>query len=88
MANGRGPGSGSGTLREWASDSYDKHTGRSASSLEENGTGNRGNHTSAVSSQKSEANAGGQKGAPGVSAMDRSGSADPGRRKWGGSICP
>ncbi len=76
------------TLRDWAEPSYDVKTGRSASSLQEAGTGSKGNHTSNVSAQKGEAKAGGVNGAPGVSAMNKSGSADPGRRKWGGSDVP
>jgi hypothetical protein len=76
------------TLRDWAVGSYDRRTGRAASSLEEAGTGNKGNHTTAVATQIEEASAGGVGGAPGVSGLNRSGSADPGRRKWGGSECP
>lgn len=73
------------TLRDWAADSYDVSTGRSASSLQADGTGSKGNHTSNVSSQKGASSAGGQKGAPGTAGLNRSGSADSGRRKWGGS---
>jgi len=76
------------SLRDWAAPSYDRRTGRAASSLEEAGTGARGNHTTAVATQIEEASAGGVGGAPGVSALNRSGSADPGRRKWGGSELP
>ena len=74
-----------GTLRDWDCPSYDVNTGRSASSLQEAGTGSKGNHTTRVSTQIDEANGKGRNGAPGVSAMNKSGSADSGRRKWGGS---
>lgn len=74
-----------GTLRDWACPSYDVRTGRSASSLQAEGTGSKGNHTTSVSAQKGSANGAGVNGAPGVSAMNESGSADKGRRKWGGS---
>ena len=73
------------SLQDWAEPSYDVKTGRSASSLEEAGTGAKGNHTTDVQTQIGEANAGGKNGAPGIGAMNKSGSADPGRRKWGGS---
>ena len=71
---------GSGSLRDWACPSYDVKTGRSGSSLQETGTGSKGNHTTDVQTQKGAAS--------GVSAMDKSGSADSGRRKWGGSKLP
>lgn len=74
------------TLRDWACPSYDVSTGRSASSMQEAGTGSKGNHTTRVSTQQDETHAGGQKGAPGVTGMNRSPSADPGRRKMGGSL--
>jgi hypothetical protein len=73
------------SLRDWAEPSYDVKTGRSASSLEVAGTGAKGNHTTDVQTQIGEADGKGVNGAPGVSAMNKSGSADPGRRKWGGS---
>jgi hypothetical protein len=73
------------TLRDWSEPSYDVKTGRSASSLQEGGTGSKGNHTTDVSAQIGEASQGGKNGAPGTSAMNKSGSADRGRRKWGGS---
>lgn len=74
------------SLRDWAEPSYDKRTGRSASSLESaDGGGRKGNHTTEVADQVEETMNGGQNGAPGVSAMNRSGSADPGRNKWGAS---
>lgn len=77
-----------GSLRKWSQDSYDVKTGRSASSLEEAGSGSRGNHTTDVQTQIGAAEGKGVNGAPGVSAMNKSGSADPGRRKWGGSDLP
>jgi hypothetical protein len=76
------------SLRDWAEPSYDVKTGRAASSIEEAGTGSRGNHTTAVSAQISEATKSGHGGAPGTAAMTKSGSADPGRRKHGGSRLP
>ena len=79
---------GKGPLRQVSAPSYDVRTGRSASSLQEEGTGSKGNHTGSVSAQIGSASAGGQKGAPGTSAMNRSGSADSGRNKWGGSSLP
>lgn len=76
------------SMREWAEGSYDVSTGRAASSVQEAGSGSKGNHTTRVSSQIEEASKGGVGGAPGTSAMNRSGAADPGRRKWGGSKLP
>ncbi len=76
------------SLRDWSEPSYDVKTGRSASSIQEVGTGSKGNHTTAVSAQIGAASASGVNGAPGTSAMNRSGSADSGRRKWGGSKLP
>ena len=69
-----------GSLRDWAEPSYDVKTGRSASSVQEAGEGSKGNHTTSVSTQIGAAS--------GVGAMDKSGSADSGRRKWGGSKLP
>ena len=68
------------TLRDWTQASYDVKTGRSASSLQESGTGAKGNHTTDVSTQLG--------ATKGVGALNRSGSADKGRRKWGGSELP
>ncbi len=68
------------TLRDWSEPSYDVKTGRAASSLQEAGTGAKGNHTTKVSAQIG--------ATAGVGAMNKSGSADPGRRKWGGSELP
>ena len=68
------------SLRDWAEPSYDVKTGRAASSIQEAGTGSKGNHTTKVSAQK--------EAARGVEALNRSGSADPGRNKWGGSKLP
>ncbi len=68
------------SLRDWAEGSYDVKTGRSASSIEEAGGGRKGNHTTDVSTQIGETK--------GVGALNRSGSADGGRNKWGGSKLP
>ncbi len=68
------------TLRDWSEPSYDVKTGRSASSVQEAGTGSKGNHTTSVSAQIG--------ATAGVGAMNKSGSADSGRRKWGGSKLP
>ncbi len=68
------------SLRDWAEPSYDVKTGRSASSLQEAGTGSKGNHTTDVSTQVGETR--------GISSQTKSGSADKGRRKWGGSELP
>lgn len=73
-----------GSLRDWAEPSYNKETGRPASSLEGGGAGGRGG-TARGSTQIDAAFGKGVNGAPGVSALNKSGSADPGRRKWGGS---
>ena len=67
-------------LKKWSQDSYDVNTGRSASSLEEAGEGSRGNHTTRVSRQLDACR--------GVEAMNKSGSHDAGRRKYGGSDLP
>lgn len=79
MANG-----GKGSLRDWAEPSYNVSNGRGASSLKSGGAAGMGG-TAAGNAQKGAPMSGGVGGAPGVSAMDKSGSADPGRRKWGGS---
>ncbi len=68
------------TLRDWSEPSYDVKTGRAASSLQTAGTGSKGNHTTDVSAQ-----IGATKG---ISSQNKSGSADKGRRKWGGSELP
>lgn len=65
-----------GTLRDWAEPSYNATTGRPASQLEAGGAGGKGG------TAQGQTQIGATKG---VSAMDKSGSADPGRRKWGGS---
>jgi hypothetical protein len=74
---------GGGSLRDWAEPSYSVKTGRAVSS-----NGGRAPGSGDASTQIREANAGGRNGAPGVSALDKSGSADRGRRKWGGSELP
>lgn len=66
------------TLRNWSTPSYDNTTGRAKSSLSDGGK----TDTTHIDAAKG----GGRNGAPGVSAMDKSGSADPGRRKMGGSM--
>lgn len=63
-----------GSMREWASPSYDATNGRAASSLESAGTGSKGNHTGNVSRQ-----------IPSISGRDKSGSADSGRNTKRGS---
>jgi hypothetical protein len=68
------------TLRDWAEPSYDGKTGRAASSLQEAGTGSKGNHTTNVTAHLDQAK--------GVGALNKSGSADGGRNKWGGSKLP
>lgn len=67
-------------LKKWSQDSYDTKTGRAASSLNEAGDGSRGNHTTSVSRQL--------EATRGVEAMNKSGSHDGGRRKYGGSELP
>lgn len=74
---------GKGSLRDWAEPSYSVRTGRAVSSV-----GGRAPGSGDASTQMGEANTGGQNGAPGVSAMNKSGSADKGRRKFGGSELP
>ena len=76
------------SLRDWAEPSYDVKTGRSASSLMPAGTGSRGNHTTDVQDQIRDAHGSGHGGAPGTDAMNKHGSADGGRNKWGGSHVP
>jgi hypothetical protein len=71
------PRQGTTPLRNFAMPSYDRTTGRSASSLQEQGTGAKGNHTANVGAQ-----------IPTISNRDRSGSADPGRNVMGGSKLP
>ena len=66
---------GEGSLREWAEPSYSVSTGRAVSS-----SGGRAPGSGDASTQIGEAK--------GVGALDKSGSADPGRRKWGGSELP
>jgi hypothetical protein len=72
-------------LRDWASSSYSSKTGKPASAFDP-GTSKIEGMTVKGNSQIDAARAPGSgKGNPGVSAMNKSGSADPGRRKWGGS---
>jgi hypothetical protein len=72
------------SLRDWADHSYDVLTGRSASSIEGPGPGRRGNHTTDVQSQITAAHGKAEgRNNPGVEAMNKSGSGDPGRRKYG-----
>ena len=74
---------GKGSLRDCADPAYSVKTGRAVSS-----NGGKAPGSGDASTQMGEANAGGQNGAPGVSARNKSGSADKGRRKWGGSDLP
>lgn len=74
---------GKGTLRDWSEGSYSVKTGRAVSSV-----GGRAPGSGDASPQISAAEGKGVNGAPGVSALNKSGSADPGRRKWGGSDLP
>ena len=74
---------GKGSLRDWACPSYSPTTGRAVSS-----NGGKAPGSGNASTQMGEASKGGQNGAPGVSALNKSGSADSGRRKWGGSELP
>lgn len=76
------------SLRDWAEPSYDVTTGRAASSIQEAGSGSKGNHTTNVGTQIDQASRSGVNGAPGTRAMNKSGSADSGRNKWGGSKLP
>jgi hypothetical protein len=78
---------GKGTLRDWYVDSYGPTNGRALSSNGGNAPGSKEGGSSKAGKMAT-ANAGGQNGAPGVSAMNKSGSADPGRRKWGGTELP
>lgn len=66
---------GKGSLRDWAEPSYSVSTGRSASS--------NGGSVPGAGDASTQLGA-----AKGVGAMDKSGSADSGRRKWGGSELP
>lgn len=72
MANKSGKGV---PLRDWSMGSYDKNNGRSHSSLNE--AGSPGNHCGTADNQM-----------PHISNRDRSGSADAGRNKMGGSKLP
>jgi hypothetical protein len=72
------------SLRDWAAPSYNVSNGRQASSLKSGGQAGMGG-TAKGATQISSAQGAGQKGAPGTSALNHSGSADRGRREWGGS---
>ncbi len=72
------------SLRDWAAPSYNVSNGRPASSLKSGGAAGGGG-TAKGATQIGSANGGGMKGAPGTSALNHSGSADRGRREWGGS---
>jgi hypothetical protein len=72
---------GKGSLRDWAEPSYSVANGRAVSSVGGNAPGSGG-------ASKQIPGGGGMNGAPGIGSQDRSGSADPGRRKWGGSELP
>ncbi len=73
----------SGNGLDWAGANYSVKTGRAVSSVGMRAPGSEG-----ASGQVGAASGKGVNGAPGVSAMDRSGSADSGRNKWGGSTLP
>lgn len=74
----------SGALRDWASPSYNAETGKPASAFA--GKASIEGMKVSGNSQIAAARSGGSgHGNVGVSAMDKSGSADRGRRKWGGS---
>ena len=78
---------GKGSLRDWYESSYGNANGRALSSVGGSAPGSKEGGDSR-SSKMATANAGGMNGAPGVSAQNKSGSADSGRRKWGGSELP
>ena len=71
------------SLRDWSRASYSVSNGRAVSSNGGNAPGSGG-----ASAQIDSANGKGVNGAPGVSSMNKSGSADPGRRRMGGSELP
>jgi hypothetical protein len=70
-------------LRDWGSSSYDRYTGRSASSLAADGKSSNGyvNACGNASSQLDEAAGRAEGGAPNAHGMNRSGSGDKGRVK-------
>jgi hypothetical protein len=72
-------------LRDWNVPSYDPKSGRSASAFKHGSAFSADGLRINPSSQVDAARAGGVNGAPGTAAMSKSGSADPGRQKWGGS---
>lgn len=67
----------------WSCASYSVRTGRQVSSVGGKVPGSEG-----ASAQIDATHGKGVNGAPGVSALDKSGSADSGRHKWGGSELP
>jgi hypothetical protein len=71
-------------MRQWASPSYDPMNGRAAASSEASHSGSYGfdGEPCHASNQVSEANAGGQGGAPGVSGMNRKQGPRSHREKW------
>jgi hypothetical protein len=73
---------GKGPLREWAFPSYGVKYGRAASSVGGSAPG------AGDASKQMPTGKGGVNGAPGIDSQDRSGSADMGRNKWGGSELP
>ena len=78
------PGSGRGPLRDWAASSYSQ-TGRAAKSsmpAQESYGADGVVKGWSVTNQIGEARNAGQGGAPGIEAMDKSGSGDRGRRKY------
>jgi hypothetical protein len=70
-----------GPMREWAAPSYDPRSGRAAaSSMEPRASYSFDGQPCHPSRQISATLTPGQGGAPGISAMNKSGSADPGRQ--------
>jgi hypothetical protein len=69
-------------MRSWASNSYSTTTGRSASSLEDDGNSSRGwTNAPNVGNHVEQTHNRGQGNAPGPDAQSKSGSGDPGRVK-------
>jgi hypothetical protein len=72
-------------MRQWSQSSYDPKTGRAVSAYGDGGSFSADGIRVSGSAQIDRARSGGQKGAPGVSALSPSGSGDKGRNKWGAS---
>jgi hypothetical protein len=69
-------------MRQWSAPSYSQRDGRAASSVNDEGGSQEWSHARDVTDHVSDAIRPGVNGAPGTSAMSKSGSGDPGRRKW------